>query len=299
MVRQLERLTDTKRVRYTESMKCCANNSDPLTCRLITSHEFSFSGERRDQSKLNRVKPLILVTCALPGELALFTRRLRLRRYVVPGRKFLLEGVLGEGEAARDVMVLYTGVGAGVAANALSKVLLQAAPHLVLISGTAGAFTERVNVGDIIIACNHGEESLQGHLMGIALNGADSGISVWQKPLHTAEQVVSGVELKKSVARETGAFAVDMESAALARIVKERGLAHAVVRVISDGLSDNIPLQYEIFINEDGFLSRPRLAGYLLSHPWKIPGLIAFTRQTHGACLGLAEVLEKMILAKV
>ncbi len=247
---------------------------------------------------MNRVKPLILVTCALPGELAPFTRRLRSLRYVVPGRKYLLRGVLGEGEATRDVMVLYSGVGAGVAANALSKVLLQITPRLVLISGTAGALTKRANVGDIIIACNHGEESLQGHLMGIALNGTDLGISVWQKPLHTAEQVVSGVELKKRVARETGAFAVDMESAALARTVKKRGLAHAVVRVISDGLSDNIPLHYEIFIKENGFLSRPRLAGYLLSHPWKIPGLIAFTRQTHGACLGLAKVLEKMILAK-
>lgn len=238
------------------------------------------------------------MTCALPGELAPFTRRLRLRRYVVPGQKYLLGGVLGEGEAARDVMVLYTGVGAGVAANALSKVLMQATPRLVLISGTAGALTERANVGDIIIACNHGEESLQGHLMGIALNWMGSGVSVWQKPLHTAEQVISGVELKKRVARETGAFAVDMESAALARIIKERGLAHAVVRVISDGLSDKIPLRYEIFIKKNGFLSRPRLAGYLLSHPWKIPGLIAFTRQTHGACLGFAEVLEKMILAK-
>ncbi len=247
---------------------------------------------------MNRIKPFVLVTSALPGELAPFTRRLRNRRYVFPGRLNLLEGVLGEDEAARDVMVLYTGVGEDVAAKALSKVLLQVTPRLVLISGTAGALTGRAKVGDIITACNHGEESLQGYLWQIARDRAGPGIKVWHKPLHTAEQVISGAELRKRVGQETGAFAVDMESAALARVAKEKGLAHAAVRVISDELNDTMPLQYEIFMKEDGFLSRPRLAGYLLTHPWKTPGLIAAVRQAHDACLVLAGVLEKMILEK-
>ncbi|MFO7953092.1 MAG: hypothetical protein R6U91_09875 [Bacillota bacterium] len=245
------------------------------------------------------MEQLTLITAALPSELASFTSHLRNRQEVIPGKRNFLYGRLEKGATTRDVAVLFTGLGQQAAQKSLLEALQQISPRLVLISGTAGALSAQARVGDIIFASNYGTEILNRQLLKIAAKAADSGISTWYKPLYTAEQVVWGSRNKAQLMKKTGAFAVDMESAAMAQVLQEKGIRHAVVRAISDGLNDLVLISFEKVMTAEGLISYSNLAGYLLARPWKIPGLMAFYRQFYRACSKLAVTLENILTERV
>ncbi len=237
----------------------------------------------------------VLVTASLPFELASFTSLLRKQSEVIPGRKNLLSGVLGVGDNSQNVVVLFTGIGGPIAKKSLLEALSYVFPKLVLISGTAGALNIQSKVGDIIVDCTQGSKTLRDQVLKTAGEAARPGFKVWHKPLHTANQVVTGFGNKTQVGQLTKAFAVDMESSDLAQTLNEKGIEHVVVRVISDGLHDNFPIPFKKYIKANGYPSITQLTGHLLLHPWKIPGVILLGRQFHAKCSGFGYILKEII----
>ncbi len=241
-------------------------------------------------------KSPILVTCALPEELSPLIRRLRERKRLICGGRILTGGFLDGRGAGVGVTVLATGMGREIARRALTDVLKECAPALLIISGTAGALTGEAQPGDMLISSNHGEESMREKALQITREALGTG-KVWHEPIHSVQMVIADAEGKTALSRRTGAFAVDMESDLLAQVARESGVPHMVVRVVSDGLHDRMPLPFERFMTSDGFLSLPRMILYLLVRPWKIPALIRFGGQAQRACRELAKVLEKLLPA--
>ncbi|MDY6826483.1 MAG: hypothetical protein SVV67_04815 [Bacillota bacterium] len=237
----------------------------------------------------------MLVTSALPHELAPFIRRLHDIYHPMAKNNNLLHGLLEKGNDSCEVHILFTGVGERAAAKSLLDALPVVKKTPLLISGTAGALTEKGRVGDIFIASNYGDPLFQRQLALIVNQAAAPEIKVWHEPLFTAGEPVVGRGNKAQLNNESGAFAVDMESTSLTAIAEKKGYPAAVLRVISDTLEDKIPPLNENIFDETGFPSRLRLAAYLLGHPLAVPQMITFSHRSHRACHVMAEVLEKII----
>ncbi|MDZ4743830.1 MAG: hypothetical protein SGI98_10495 [Verrucomicrobiota bacterium] len=241
------------------------------------------------------MKSPILITCAVPDELAFFVGRLSGRKQILVGKRKLIQGQLIGVKKTLDIYILFTGMGGEVAGEALIRILQEIQPGTVIISGTAGGLTKGIKTGDLFIAQNYGEEGLRAGFSNrldlVALPG-----KVWRETLVTVETVTSGRDAKTMLHEKTGAGAVDMESSFLARITGERGIPSIVIRVISDGLNDQMPVPFGEFMRADGFLSLPRLIVYVLIRPWKIPALVVFGCRVRRACDQLGVALEKLLL---
>jgi len=141
------------------------------------------------------------------------------------------------------VLALEMGVGAAHARQAAEWVLgspvlgnLPYRPRIVLSAGFSGALSEDYRVGDILLA----SEVVDTEGSSWPTTWPESlPAGAWRPLLHrgrllTATAVVSSPEEKRALGEKHQAVAVDMESAYLARLCKERGVPFGCIRSISD-----------------------------------------------------------------
>ncbi len=110
-----------------------------------------------------------------------------------------------------------------------------------------------------------------------------------------ADRIATTVAEKKKLRVETGADAVEMESAAIHAVCHERGIHCATVRVISDTANEDLPLDFNALAKPDKSLDFGRLAWAIVKSPGKIGALITLQKKTSFAAEQLAAVLEKII----
>jgi 4-hydroxy-3-methylbut-2-enyl diphosphate reductase len=111
----------------------------------------------------------------------------------------------------------------------------QLAPAAVAVAGVAGGLDPSLRSGDVIVASEVRDEHGRILLRAAAPLAAElrrMGLRVHTGPIISTDHIVSGLEREKMA--DTGALAVDMESAAIVRALSERDLPVAVVRVIVD-----------------------------------------------------------------
>ena len=101
---------------------------------------------------------------------------------------------------------------------------------------------------------------------------------------------VSSRSDKQAVNRETGAYAIDMESAAVARTADRHQHPFLAVRAIADPAHMDFPAAVTRALNPRGDVRMGRLLGHLALHPQEIPGLIALGRAFGAAMNTLHQV---------
>jgi hypothetical protein len=94
---------------------------------------------------------------------------------------------------------------------------------------------------------------------------------------------------------ETGADAVEMESAAIHAVCAERGIPCATVRVISDTADEDLPLDFNALAKADQSIDFGKLFLAVAKSPGKIGALLALQKKTKFAAAQLAGVLGKII----
>ena len=129
--------------------------------------------------------------------------------------------------------VLRTGLGPRRSADSLRARYAHRPAEAVAVVGFAGALVPGIGAGDVIVATEvRGQEQVvscpSAELLARALRGL--GLRVHLGPVATTDHVVHDTERRRLA--ETGAVAVDMESAALARAA--RGAPLIVVRAVVD-----------------------------------------------------------------
>jgi adenosylhomocysteine nucleosidase len=121
---------------------------------------------------------------------------------------------------------------------------------------------------------------------------AQLGIVARIGPVVSVPAVVCRAEDKGLLGRATGASAVDMESAALARSAQERAVPFMVLRTVSDLAGEDLPLDFNAFLRPSGWLKGML---DLIRHPSSLLGLNRLRRQSNLAADRLTSVCSAFV----
>ncbi|MFN2509542.1 MAG: hypothetical protein ABR589_12320 [Chthoniobacterales bacterium] len=229
---------------------------------------------------------MIAVTFALPTESSGFIRLLQNRER--PADNIIIGRLHG-----KPVEVLHTGVGERVARARVDAFLAQRLPRVLVSSGFAGALSDELVVGDLLLAENFSAPDLLA-----VVRRALAGRALTMGKLHTTSQITASSADRAQLAGETGAAAADMETEFITEACAQKGIPMLSMRVITDTPAATFPVPPQILFD----LQRQRtnfgsLAFYLARHPGAIGRLLAFARQVSTARRSLASTLQQVISA--
>ena len=204
----------------------------------------------------------ILIVAATRWEAAPLVRRLRLKA-VSPNR---FEGPVGDG----SVVLLQTGVGAARVSEALGALENQGF-SLLSSTGYAGALQTDLRAGAVIV-----DMPVAGDSASLRSAAASVGLDLQFGRIAHSDRELTHPDEKIALGKETGACAVDMETAALRDWARPFQIPVCAVRIISDAADERLP---------GGFPADDNLGAqcaYALRHPFELPLLtrLAF-RQWH------------------
>jgi adenosylhomocysteine nucleosidase len=245
---------------------------------------------------------LILIFYAFSREVSALKRRLGNRT------PLNLTGLSGFRIRAQGGEVAFVATGIGMKrARAIARQALTALPEteLVIATGVVGALSGGLRPGDIVIAdrairaradSSHPEQVLAVDAALVdrcerALHRA--GLASSTGAILTSMRVIPNALEKRSAKQNSGAIAVDMESAAIAIEATARGLPFAIVRTVIDSLEDEI-FGAEL-ADDEGRVKPLATANYLVRNPGaflKIPWML---RNLSLATRALAEAIEVLI----
>jgi adenosylhomocysteine nucleosidase len=202
------------------------------------------------------------------------------------------------GPAWLTVLVVETGVGPASVARVLDWLLSRPKlagvpyePKLIVFAGFAGALTDQLHVGDILLADAIADEQGQSWRPTWP---SELPAGEWKPPLHrgrllTMDRLIATVEEKRRLGAQHQACAVDMESVLFAERCTKAEVPFACVRAISDEAAT--PLSPELTGLLSGGAASPwRVVRALARHPNMLPELMRLARDTKRASrqLGLA-----------
>ena len=164
-----------------------------------------------------------------------------------------------------------------------------APPDLVLTCGFAGGLNPDLKLGDVLFE--------SGKRKAESGNLEEQLLAAGAKPakFFCADRIATTVAEKKALRAETGADAVDMESAAIHAVCAQRGIPCATVRVISDTANEDLPLDFNALVKPDKSLDYGKLFLAIARSPGKVGALMELQKKTRFAAEQLAGVLEKLI----
>jgi nucleoside phosphorylase len=207
---------------------------------------------------------VIAITFALPAESSYFLRLVgnKTRRDLnsVP----IITGKIDN----REIEVVHTGVGENICRRRIASFLQDRQFDYLISAGFAGALTDQLHVGDVLLARNFSTLDVRG------------AQAFHFENLHTAPNMIDSGEEREELAQTTGAAAVDMETKFIARACAEHALPLLSLRVISDTPAEALPappnVLFDVMKQRTNFAE---LAAFFLAHPNRVPRLIQFARR--------------------
>jgi adenosylhomocysteine nucleosidase len=193
----------------------------------------------------------------------------------------------------RSVTILHTGVGAKNCSERVEALLHKTRPRLVISSGFAGAVTDDLRVGDLMLAENFSDREVLARVERI-LSERKPG----KARLFTSASIVDSVEQRDEIARASGAAAVDMETGSIFAVCNAHGVPLLSVRAISDTPNQPFPAPPDVLFDmERQRTNYARLFGYLLRHPSSISRLLGFGREINRTRAKLTGAIVALVRA--
>ena len=187
------------------------------------------------------------------------------------------------------VAILIVGIGRANAEKSVHGFLAAHSPERVLTCGFAGGLNPELKLGQVVFEM--GEPSILNLQLSTRLLAAAAKPATF----FCADRIATTVAEKKKARLETGADAVEMESAAIHAICRERGIFCATVRVISDTAQEDLPLDFNALSKADKSLDFGKLFFAVARSPSKIKALLALQQKIKFAAQQLADVLERIV----
>jgi nucleoside phosphorylase len=224
----------------------------------------------------------VAVIAPMPNELAPVVRMLGLRRTGQRGGTPLYTGTAG----ATEVVATRTGIGRARAEAATEQLLGATDVDRVVVVGIAGGLAPVSAVGDLIVP-----EAVVDDATGERFRATPVGGVAPKGVIRTGGEEDYGLD-DGDVARlrDQGYVALDMETAAVARVCERHDVPWLAFRAVSDMAGDSSlgPVVMEL-VDAAG---RPRVGAsirFLLGHPRRIPQLVRLGREARAATITAAE----------
>ena len=242
---------------------------------------------------------MILIFCAFGAELEPLRARVQVEK---PLDLKGLKGCYGRIGAAKVVLAT-SGIGMRRAQESARRVLDQVGiVDLVILTGVAGALVDNLEIGAVVLAdrliTRDGDNDQPARTIEVpserfesyakALNAG--GIRYTRGGLLTVRYpLVTGVE-KRLAGAQTGAIAVDMESAVIAFEAAARGIPFVAMRTIMDTVDHDVA--GATLADENGKVRPLKAAGALARNPAMVPGVIRLVRNLRQATQSMAVAID-------
>jgi adenosylhomocysteine nucleosidase len=228
---------------------------------------------------------MISITFALPTESADLVGKLRDLKRTACGDSEMIAGTI----QGRDTTVFHTGVGPKISASRIEDFLNARQPEYLISAGFAGAVSEDLQTGDLLLGANFSDPQLLANAQR-SLANYDTRVG----KLFTSTSIVDSAAGRNEIARAAGAAAVDMETAVIAKACAARSVPLLSLRVISDSLREPLPAPPDVLFDVDRQRTNYNtLLRHVVLHPAAISGLVRFSRKISYA----RGALTKAILA--
>ncbi len=147
----------------------------------------------------------------------------------------------------KEIVIAESGIGAKAAAEATAEVIKFHEPEWVVSAGFAGGLTTGPGKGDFLMADQ--VVNLRGERLEVGLKLSPEAIAA-TKRLHvgrllSVEKLISSPAEKRKLGEAHQALACDMESFAVADTCRQLKTRFLSVRIISDGVDDQLPKEVE------------------------------------------------------
>jgi len=181
-------------------------------------------------------------------------------------------------ELNEKVLLILSGMGRERARQAAQK-LAEAGADCLAGFGSAGALAPALRAGDLVLAAEIHEAgrkfTANGELAESVMKWLSrNGFTVHNGPLACAARPVATAGDKQELFAQTGAMAVDMESAGVFDAARRNGLPAFVLRVIIDAAHVALPDTVLQRVDEFGEVDTRGLAFDLARSPAQIPAVI-------------------------
>jgi adenosylhomocysteine nucleosidase len=148
-------------------------------------------------------------------------------------------------------------------------------------TGLCGSLDPALRLGDVVVSGSAHIEA-----------PTDTRVPFTRGAVHTIDHVAVTAAEKRTLRNQTGAIAVDMESAAVERKAAEWNVPYLCIRAVSDRAGDTLPLDFNLYRNARGDFSRMRIALAAVSRPFTVmPQLMEFDRNCRRAADALGDFL--------
>lgn len=182
-------------------------------------------------------------------------------------------------------LLVANGPGAALAGRAAAEALSRASVRCILSTGFCGALDASLEHGQLV----HASEVVDDHGTRWQPMAPDAGT----KPVRllSASRVAVTQREKRSLAAATGAGVVEMEAAGVAAQAAHHGWPFYCLRVVSDGLEEELPMDFNLYRDSEGRFSRIRIAAACALRPWAVPALLRFEQRCRWSAGILGECL--------
>jgi nucleoside phosphorylase len=188
-------------------------------------------------------------------------------------RAALLEARWHAGGPPPD-LVVSAGLGAALSAPLAVGVLL--IPHVVLVAGGESLAVDGPAQADAVAAAR------------------GAGCVVWTDPVVTVADVLTTRESKAILRRNTDAAGADLESAAILRTARKRGVPALVIRGVSDTASQRLVPDLTALVDSAGRVRPASAVALALRRPSLIPNALALRRGAGKALDAVAVALRSL-----
>ena len=190
----------------------------------------------------------------------------------------------------QTIEVLHTGVGEQVCRQRIEQLLRDQQFDLLISAGFAGALSDELKVGDLLLAKNFSTIDLNERAL------AFSSLPIHMGDLLTASALIDSSDERNRIARTSGAAAVDMETEFIARACAEHGVPLLSLRVITDTPREPFPAPTKVLFDiERQQTDYRQLCSYVLKNPAVLWRLIRFGIRVGHARKALTEAIVHFV----